>query len=160
MFRCYLNCQGYEAFIVAGIVILGLFSLPQTIRFLRSERRSEGWRFYHSEGPASSIIQIARYESQTSDGGIKVKPPQIYTIAFPGIRENVDRPYGLSGPGSDAEKSFTKEPTVRVVAQPMLRQTQSAVGAVMDWVSAKMTKFIGGPVSMQLGPWVSDFLVG
>lgn len=155
------NCQGYQVFIIVGIATLSLFSLPRTFHFLRSKRRNEGWWLRHSTsslGPAT--IQITRYESQLSDYGVKVKPPQVVTVAFPGAREDADlsRSLGLPGAGSDLEKSHTKERITRVAAhgQPIHRRNQGIIGAHMDWIYAKMTKFIGGPISMQVGPWVGS----
>lgn len=55
----------------------------------------------------------------------------------------------------DVGKASMKGSTEGTIMQPPSHRGQSAVGACIGWMGAKMTKFIGGPVSMHLGPWVT-----
>lgn len=154
----YVFALAYEVFIVVGVVIIFLFSLPQTLSFLRSERIKQGWWLSHSETalPRDSI-QITRYESQTSDGEIKYKPPKIHTVTFPtAALRDTERLRVLLGSGPDLEQPYAKGNTVLAVAP---RRGQGVIGARVDWMAAKMSKFIGGPISMNLGPWLMVFVI-
>ncbi|CAE6473105.1 unnamed protein product [Rhizoctonia solani] len=157
----YLFALGYEVFIFSGIGILVLFALPQTLRFLRSESKYEGWRFHESKRPISPtasipVVHITRTKSQLTDGGMgtEIISPKEYRVAFPGLcRTESDDGSSELSKGEDPEKVH-KESAGRTMVRPVLLQGQSAVAACMDWMGAKMTKFIGGPVGMHLGPWL------
>ncbi|KAH7338868.1 hypothetical protein B0J17DRAFT_393702 [Rhizoctonia solani] len=157
----YIFALGYEIFILSGIGILVLFALPQTFCFLRSERKYEGWWLHQSKRPISPtsdipVIHITRTKSNLTDGGAgtEIISPKEYRVAFPGLyrTESDDGLSGLSKAG-DLEK-VQKESAEQTMARPIPLQGQGAIAACMDWVGAKTTKFIGGPVGMHLGPWL------
>ncbi|KDN49025.1 hypothetical protein RSAG8_02378, partial [Rhizoctonia solani AG-8 WAC10335] len=151
---------GYEIFILSGIGILMLFALP---RFLRSQRKYEGWRLHQSKrltNPTSdiSVIHITRSKTELTDGeiGTKILSPKVHKVSFPELcrTESDDGSSELSRKGETLEKVHTNEFAERATNRPMLPQRQGVNAAYMDWVGAKMTKFIGGPVGMHLGPWL------
>lgn len=68
------------------------------------------------------------------------------------VEERAETRRLFSGSSTDLVKVI--ETTAHAEAQPMRYQGQGAIGARVDWLAAKMTKFVGWPVSMLLGPWV------
>ncbi|CAE6465180.1 unnamed protein product [Rhizoctonia solani] len=162
----YLFALGYEIFIISTIVILMLFSLPRTVRFLRSERKFEGWWLYQSKrpiSPISPVVHITRSKAELVDRekGTVIMSPQSHRVVLPGLHrtESDHGSSSLSKKDEGMRKASAKESTEGAMAQPILHQGQGAVGACLGWTGAKMTKFIGGPVSMHLGPWLVVFLI-
>ncbi|CAE6514945.1 unnamed protein product [Rhizoctonia solani] len=157
----YAFALDYEIFMLSSIGILMLFALPRTVRFLGSERKYEGWWLRQSNRPTGStssmpVIHITRSKTELIDGGIctKIMSPKVHKVAFPGLYRTETDSSELSREGEDLEKVKTNKFVERTVAQPTLSPGQGAVSACMDWTGAKMTKFIGGPVGMHLGPWL------
>ncbi|KAJ1302681.1 hypothetical protein OPQ81_002997 [Rhizoctonia solani] len=159
----YMFALGYEIFILSGVAIMVLFGLSRSFRFIRSERKREGWWLRQSNPPTSPtsdipVIHITRSKTELTDSeiGTKIISPKVHRINFPGLylTESDDGSTELSKKDEELGRVETEEVPKRALARPMLRQGQGAVSAYMDWMGDKMTKFIGGPVGMHLGPWL------
>ncbi|CAE6472832.1 unnamed protein product [Rhizoctonia solani] len=154
---------GYEVFIIIGIVILALFALPRIIRDLGSQGKHEGWRLHQSKRLANStsnlpVIHITRSKAEVIDGeiGTKILSPKVHKVVLPGLypMETDDGSSGLSRESEFLEKVEKNVFTEQIVTQSLSPQRQGVTAAYMSWLGAKMTKFIGGPVGMHLGPWL------
>ncbi|GAB1526916.1 hypothetical protein RhiTH_010090 [Rhizoctonia solani] len=149
----YLFALGYEIFIISVIGALMLLSLPRTIRFLRSDRKYEGWQLYQSKHlirPVGPIAHITGLKAGLvgEEKGTDTLSPELRRIDLPGLNrtKSPDGTSNLPEKGEDMAKAAEKGSIRGVMAQPTLHQGQGAAGAFLGWIGAKMTKFIGGPV--------------
>ncbi|CAE7208231.1 unnamed protein product [Rhizoctonia solani] len=152
----------YEAFIIFGIFILMLSMLPQIIHFLGSQRKQEVWWLHQSGRPNSATsdintIHITKSKAELSDGeiGANIISTQVHNVTFPELcHTDMDNESSASRKGEYPEKVQASQFAERATVQHVSPQRQGAILAYIDWMGAKMTKFIGGPISMHLGPWL------
>jgi hypothetical protein len=157
-YSCLSDSQINQIILASGIVILALFAFPRTLRFLLSDRRGEGWQLYHARDPMALVIQPNGLDFKS--GAEYTRSPQTHPITSPttqslsmkgGRRDSADQLRTTLGSNTDIEKIYQKGYVARPAGQ---HHGQGAVGARWDWIGAKMSKFIGGPVKMLFGPWV------